>query len=72
MDPVHPVPFHDEVAVTLWQLGIGLAFAQRQEDVLPAVHRAVAPCMQMLTDKVILIPQTVVQPFSGGIRIQAA
>lgn len=36
----------------------------RTEDILPAVQKAVETCTQTLTDKVIPIPQAVVQPFA--------
>lgn len=36
----------------------------RQEEILPVVQKAVDTCVQTLTDKVIPIPRTVVQPFA--------
>lgn len=36
----------------------------RTEDILPAVQKAVETCTQALTDKVIPIPQAIVQPFA--------
>ena len=36
----------------------------RPEDIAPVVQTAIATCVQALTDKVIPIPQAVVQPFS--------